>query len=419
MRYAIISDLHANLQATEAVLADLSAQQADRVICLGDAIGYGPQPAEVLSLVHAHVQEMLMGNHEAAAAGLMNTDDFSRGARASLASTRRKLNRAALDYIASLPYEIESPAFRCSHSDFVDPRAFGYVETAEDAARSFAACEEPLLFVGHTHEPAVFALLPDGTCIQQPAADFTLELGHRYLVNPGSVGMPRTKDPRATYCIYDTQDNRLSFHRTSYGVREFRRLVEADAKDSEQLAYVLDLLDSHALPVLHARTDFAAPRKPAAPPPARRVARTTRPRTTTPQALTPCPPAAPLPRTADPRRPRPARIGRRGGLVDGRRPLPQRGGRSGARADRVRRRGGRRRRPRGARRSRGRGSHHAHLPLARRDGDPERFPGPRHAHLPGHPHPPRHQHGMATGRMGGAAREEGPSSNCASKRAAS
>ena len=290
MRYAIVSDVHANLQAFEAVLADLSAQKADRVICLGDAIGYGPQPAEVLSLVHAHVHEMLMGNHEAAAAGLMDTEGFSRGALASLASTRRKLNQAALTYIKGLPYEIESPAFRCTHADFVDPPAFGYVETAEDAARSFAASEETLLFVGHTHEPAVFVLSPDGTCVQQPAADFTLEVGYRYLVNPGSVGMPRTADPRATYCIFDTQEGRLCFHRTSYGVREFRRLVEADAKDSEQLAYVLNLLDNHALPVLHERTDFAA--APAARPAPRRPTPSPRPTPATP------PPAPPAPAPA-------------------------------------------------------------------------------------------------------------------------
>lgn len=300
MRYAIVSDLHANLQAFEAVLTDLSAQKADRVICLGDAIGYGPQPAEVLSLVHAHVHEMLMGNHEAAAADLTDTTGFSRGALASLASTKRKLNQAALTYIKGLPYEIESPAFRCTHADFVDPRAFGYVETAEDAARSFAACEETLLFVGHTHEPAVFVLQPDGTCVQQPAADFTLEVGHRYLVNPGSVGMPRTEDPRATYCIFDTQAGRLCFQRTSYGVREFRRLVEADAQDSEQLAYVLNLLDNHALPVLHERTNFAASPKPVSRPTVRRTLHVPRPQTTpaAPRAVAPRPaPPAPARRS--------------------------------------------------------------------------------------------------------------------------
>lgn len=298
MRYAIVSDLHANLQAFEAVLTDLSAQKADRVICLGDAIGYGPQPAEVLSLVHAHVHEMLMGNHEAAAADLTDTTGFSRGALASLASTKRKLNQAALGYIKGLPYEIESPAFRCTHADFADPRAFGYVETAEDAARSFAACEETLLFVGHTHEPAVFVLQPDGTCVQQPATDFTLEVGHRYLVNPGSVGMPRTEDPRATYCIFDTQAGRLCFQRTSYGVREFRRLVEADAQDSEQLAYVLNLLDNHALPVLHERTNFSASPKPASRPTVRRTLHVPRPQTApaTPRTVAPRPPTPAPPR---------------------------------------------------------------------------------------------------------------------------
>ena len=93
MRYAIISDLHANLQATEAVLQDIAAQKVEAIFCLGDAVGYGPQPAEVLSLVHAHAQVMLMGNHDAAAAGLIDAEDFSRGARLSLEGTKKKLNK--------------------------------------------------------------------------------------------------------------------------------------------------------------------------------------------------------------------------------------------------------------------------------------------------------------------------------------
>jgi hypothetical protein len=146
----------------------------------------------------------------------------------------------------------------------------------------------------------VFVLQPDGTCVQQPAADFTLEVGHRYLVNPGSVGMPRTEDPRATYCIFDTQAGRLCFQRTSYGVREFRRLVEADAQDSEQLAYVLNLLDNHALPVLHERTNFAASPKPVSRPTVRRTLHVPRPQTTpaAPRAVAPRPaPPAPARRS--------------------------------------------------------------------------------------------------------------------------
>lgn len=266
MRYAIISDLHANLQATEAVLQDLAAQRVDAILCLGDAVGYGPQPAEVLSLVHAHTQVMLMGNHDAAAAGLIDVSDFSSGARSSLASTKQKLNAQAVQYLASLPYDFATPGFACTHADFADPQGFAYVETEEDAQRSFAVRREPLLFVGHTHEAVVFLQRPDGTCERLPPEDFTLQRGHRYLVNPGSVGMPRTEDFRATYCVFDAIENRVTFHRTSYSVQTFRRLVEHDAGDSEQLSFVLGLLDSHALPVLQSKVDFSAAR----PPPANR-----------------------------------------------------------------------------------------------------------------------------------------------------
>ncbi len=258
MRYAILSDIHANLQAFEAVLTDLSVQRVDRVVCLGDAVGYGPQPAEVLSLANAHVNDMLLGNHEAAVTGSTDTENFTPGAAASLAQTRRKLNGEALRYLAALPVEFSGPDFACTHSDFSAPDDFLYVESAADAQPSFLARTEPLLFVGHTHAPAVYVLEPDGTCRAEPAEDFTLQPGCRYLVNPGSVGMPRTQDPRATYCVYDDTAQTVVFHRTSYSVQTFRKLIEQDSAESEQRTYVLSLLDNHALPLLNARVDFAA-----------------------------------------------------------------------------------------------------------------------------------------------------------------
>lgn len=258
MRYAIISDIHANLQAFEAVLADMSAQNIDSVICLGDVVGYGTQPVEVLALARQHVNVMLMGNHDAAVAGLMDTSEFSDGAVMAIEATKAQLDREAISYLESLPYECNAPNFACAHADLSDPENYDYMQTPEDALRCFKARTEQLLFVGHTHEPAVFLLDPEGECMKLPFENYKLLDRCRYLINPGSVGMPRTTDLRATYCIYDTELNKVTFHRVSYDVQAFRKMIEKDAKSSEQIAYVLELLDNHMLPVRKEKKDKAS-----------------------------------------------------------------------------------------------------------------------------------------------------------------
>lgn len=259
MRYAIISDIHANLQALEAVLADISVQNIDSVLCLGDAVGYGTQPVEVLRIVRETVHVMLMGNHDAAVVDMMDTSDFSDGALLSIASTKPLLDSSAIEYLESLPYGYTAPEFACAHANLANPESFDYVQTIEDAVLSFKARSERLLFVGHTHAPAVFLLDPEGTCSKLSGDGFPVLHSCRYLINPGSVGMPRTKDLRATYCIYDTVANKVSFRKVGYDVQAFRKKIEKDAKSSEQIAYVLDLLDSHMLPARKTGADTSSP----------------------------------------------------------------------------------------------------------------------------------------------------------------
>lgn len=265
MRWAIISDIHANLQAFEAVLTDIAAQKVDRTICLGDAVGYGPQPAEVLTLLHAHVHHMIMGNHESAVIGRMDLAYFHRDARRMIEWTRTRLNRTAIRFLSDLPLEFAGPGFACVHGSFSAPDEFDYVDNEREALASFAARPEPLLFLGHTHAPAIFALAPDGGCARAVPEAFAREDGLRYIVNPGSVGLPRGDDFRASYCIVDTQTGEVAFNRVVYDTQLFRRQVERCSGDSEQVAFVLGLFDSHALPVLNRRVDFAArPETPAA-----------------------------------------------------------------------------------------------------------------------------------------------------------
>ena len=145
MRYAIVSDLHANLPAWTAVLLDLRSLDADRIICLGDLVGYGPQPAEVLRSVYAEVNHVVLGNHDAVVCGKLDGSLFNETARQIILWTRDRLNAQALRFLRSLPLSLRGGGFRCAHGDLADPAAFRYVIDPADAAPSWSAVEDRLL----------------------------------------------------------------------------------------------------------------------------------------------------------------------------------------------------------------------------------------------------------------------------------
>jgi diadenosine tetraphosphatase ApaH/serine/threonine PP2A family protein phosphatase len=229
MRYAIVSDLHANAPAWRAVLLDLASMGADHVICLGDVVGYGPHPAEVLESVHARAAHILLGNHDAAFVGLMPDDVFSDDARAALAWTRTQLDAAAATAMAAWPLALRGPGFRAAHAEFQEPGRYRYLFEPEDAAPSWQAADDPLLFAGHTHVPALFILGEDGIPRRAPAHDVLIEPGRRYIVNPGAVGQPRDGDPRASYALYDTDTRGVYFRRVPFDLDQYARDAKAAA----------------------------------------------------------------------------------------------------------------------------------------------------------------------------------------------
>lgn len=233
MKFAIVSDIHGNAPAWKAVHLDVAALGADRIICLGDTIGYGPNPTEVLESVHATVHHFVLGNHEAAVAGLMDEELFSERARAALRWTRTRLSADALRVIAQWPLTLKGPGFRCAHGDFATPSVFNYIIEPEDAMPSWRAASEPLLFVGHSHCPGIYLLGASGTPRRVAAQDVQLESDRRYLVNVGSVGQPRDGDPRASYCLYDSDARALYFRRVPYDLDAYRDAVRAAGLPAE------------------------------------------------------------------------------------------------------------------------------------------------------------------------------------------
>lgn len=216
MRIAIVSDIHANLQAWKAVWLDIRSMAVDRVISLGDVVGYGPSPADVLEAVWTSIDYFALGNHDAAICGKIDTEFFNDTARALIKWTSAQLAARAVQELSKWPMTIAGEGFRCAHGEFGHPALFRYVLEAQETEASWRSTNEPLLFIGHTHYPCLHVLGASGTPHMLEPQDFALENGKRYMINVGSVGHPRDGDPRASYCIYDTAEAAVFWRRIPF-----------------------------------------------------------------------------------------------------------------------------------------------------------------------------------------------------------
>lgn len=262
MKYAIISDIHANLQAWQAVWADTVALGVDAVICLGDIVGYGPRPAETLAAVYSKIDHFVIGNHDAAVADIFDVSAFNDDAQEMIAWTKKKLGQKAVDFFRGLPYavKLDCGEFKalCVHGSMHEQEEFNYILDEEDARATWDVCEQPLIFVGHTHKPKADVLDDNGAYHQLPAEAFTVEEGKRYIVNVGSVGMPRMSDFRACYCTYDTETKTVSWQLTSYDIESFKNDVRGLASHSRQAAAVLSVFDRTQSGPLREEVDFSS-----------------------------------------------------------------------------------------------------------------------------------------------------------------
>ena len=220
MTYAIISDVHANEEALRAVLEDAARQGAEKVVCLGDTVGYGPMPAAAVKLVREHCEIVLAGNHDDAVCGRIGADGFIDLAGEAVARHREELPSSDLKWLKSLPYVHAEGGFIAAHGDFVDPAKFFYVDDEADASANFDKTEAQLMFVGHTHVPKLSLTGASGAVYVTDAQDFTLEDGKRYIVNPGSVGYPRERDGKcfSSYVIYDSAEKTVVFRYLPFSV---------------------------------------------------------------------------------------------------------------------------------------------------------------------------------------------------------
>lgn len=220
MRYAVFSDVHANMEALEAVLADAGRRSPDAYVCLGDIVGYGPDPNECVARVQDLGASAIAGNHDRAAAGLFATEAFSPLARAAIEWTARVLTAEHRAFLAALPERLESRAFLAVHGSPRDP-VEEYLLTLPQALAIFIESDFEVCLVGHTHIPALFVRSRNGHIRAQdltPETPVRLAPTSRYIINGGSVGQPRDGDPRAAYLIYDDGGRTVTLHRVEYAI---------------------------------------------------------------------------------------------------------------------------------------------------------------------------------------------------------
>ena len=258
MRTAILSDVHANLQALNVVLTDVFSVGVDRIISLGDLVGYGPQPAEVLEVAYARIGHFVLGNHDAVIAGRMDPGVFNPAARTMIDWTASRVDGKARAFLKTQPYLLTGNGFRCSHGNPANPATFGYLLEAADANAAWAAAPEPCLFVGHSHVPGLFVLGPSGTPHWLAPQDFAFEEHKRYIVNVGAVGEPRDGDVRASYCIFDEESQEVLFRRVAFDLEAYQRAVE-QAAPPQRTAHFLQVAASGTPRPLREVLDFHPP----------------------------------------------------------------------------------------------------------------------------------------------------------------
>jgi predicted phosphodiesterase len=190
----------------------------DEIICLGDAVGYGPNPAEVFEACYGSVHHMVMGNHDAAVCGKMHLDRFNNESRRTIEWTQSQLDPSAKEFLAQLPLIVGGDNAIFTHGSVDQPSNFDYVYDAQECVPSWDSCSEQLIFAGHTHLPEIHMIGEMGVPQSVPPRDIRLSDNIRYFVNVGSVGQPRDGDVRSCYVIYDSDQKFLSFRRVQFNI---------------------------------------------------------------------------------------------------------------------------------------------------------------------------------------------------------
>lgn len=229
MKYGILGDIHSNLSALRAVLERFRAHRVERVLSVGDVVGYGAAPSECIALLREVGARVVKGNHDAACVNEMDLAYFNTYARTAVAWTRAQLSRDECAWLARLPLTLDLEDCSVAHGTYHRPERYDYVQGESDAEASLDRLPTPVCFVGHSHVPISLVRLEDDPLrtARAEGSDIDLSDVHRALINVGSVGQPRDDDPRAAYAIFDPDEQRVVIERVRYDIDVEARRIRA------------------------------------------------------------------------------------------------------------------------------------------------------------------------------------------------
>jgi diadenosine tetraphosphatase ApaH/serine/threonine PP2A family protein phosphatase len=230
MRYAILSDVHSNIEALTAIRRALEAEGVDRYICLGDVVGYGASPNECCDVLRDLCDVTLLGNHDAAVAGRMDYSFYYDAARQALDWSASVLRAENLSWLKTLPYSCRVGQVGFCHGSPLDPEAYEYIFALEQAQELLPHSVDlpEVTFIGHSHLCKAFAIgRQDVKDVVSPR--FSLRRGHKYIISVGSVGQPRDYDSRSCCVVYDTERRSVEFIRVEYDIeKSAQKIFDAD-----------------------------------------------------------------------------------------------------------------------------------------------------------------------------------------------
>ncbi len=217
MRYAILSDIHGNLEALEAVVEACRYQHIKKIFCVGDTVGYGANPKECLDFLRKYKITSVAGNHDWAVGGRLDASYFTDDGKAAIAWTRMNIPFEYYQYLNNLEAVFKNDDFILTHACLKNPENFVYLRKIEEAFSSFQLMDRSVCFIGHTHIPNIF--IQEGEKIfYSHLSEIEIDLGCKYIINTGSVGQPRDGNPMASYGIYDTDLEIIELKRVEYDI---------------------------------------------------------------------------------------------------------------------------------------------------------------------------------------------------------
>lgn len=227
MRYAVIADVHSNLEAFTAVMADASTQSVDAYLFCGDAVGYGADPGECIAIMKkTDFRALVLGNHEAGVLEYLGLGYFNEYAKEAVLWTRQALGKEELSFLET--FRLQAPEDDCEivHGSLDKPGKFNYIFEVSDARPAFKLMEKNVCFVGHTHVACAFTLNSDGSVEYSRQHHLDIKTGKKYIVNTGSVGQPRDGDPRASYAVYDNEKKSVEIRRVEYDIKKAQEKIK-------------------------------------------------------------------------------------------------------------------------------------------------------------------------------------------------